>query len=291
MATCIATVRVDGVDIFYRSAGLPSSPTILLLHGYPTSSHMFRNLIPLLAMRYHVVAPDMPGFGFTTVSPERQYTYNFATLARTMAAFVEALSLRRFAIYVFDYGAPVGLRLALSRPDDVLAIITQNGNAYEAGLGHSFWDGVRKLWSKDSTQADEDALRPQLELPATRWQYTNGSPHPTTIPPEAYHLDQALLDRLGNKEIQLGLFRDYGNNVKLYPQFQEYFRRSKVPVLTAWGQHDEIFVPAGAEGFKDDVKNLEMRWLDAGHFALETNEVQMAEWIIGFLDKYNVFAE
>ncbi|KAK4153365.1 Alpha/Beta hydrolase protein [Chaetomidium leptoderma] len=287
--TKIATVQADGVEVFYRTAGPADAPTVVLLHGLPSSSHMFRNLIPLLATRYRVVAPDLPGFGFTQIPAERDYKYTFAGLAQTFGAFVDALSLTRFAVYIFDYGAPTGFRFALDRPHAIAAIVSQNGNAYTEGLGRSFWAQVEKLWASGA-QEDREALRPLLELPATQWQYHNASPHPEAIPPEAFHLDQALMDRPGNKEIQLDLFQDYGSNVKLYPQFQEYLRASGVPVLTAWGKADEIFVAPGAEAFKKDVRKLETRWLDAGHFALETNEQQVAEWMFEFFDKCEVFA-
>lgn len=287
--TKIASVEADGVTVFYRTAGPVGAPTVVLLHGFPSSSHMFRNLIPLLATRYRVVAPDLPGFGFTKVPTNRNYTYTFASLAQTFTAFVDALSLTRFALYIFDYGAPTGLRFALDRPDAVAAIVSQNGNAYAEGLGRPFWSSLEKLWATGA-QADRDALLPMLELAATQWQYTNGSPHPETIPPEAAFLDQALMERPGNKEIQLDLFQSYGSNVALYPRFHEYLRASDVPVLTAWGRADVIFVPAGAEEFKRDVRRLETRWLDAGHFALETNELQMAEWMFEFFDKHGVFA-
>ncbi len=287
--TKVATVKADGINVFYRTAGPADAPTVVLLHGFPSSSHMFRNLIPLLATRYRVVAPDLPGFGFTTVPAERNYIFTFANLAQTFGAFVDALSLTHFAIYIFDYGAPTGFRFALSRPDAIAAIISQNGNAYEEGLGQSFWSQLEKLWASGA-QSDRDALSPLLELPATQWQYQNGHPHPESVQPEAFYLDQALMDRPGNKEIQLDLFHDYGSNVKLYPQFQEYLRSSRVPVLAAWGKKDEIFVAPGAEAFRKDVAKLETRWLDAGHFALETNEEQMAQWIVEFFDKHKVFA-
>jgi pimeloyl-ACP methyl ester carboxylesterase len=287
--TEVATVQADGVEVFYRTAGPTDAPVVVLLHGFPSSSHMFRNLIPLLATRYRVVALDLPGFGFTKVPAERNYKYTFASLAQTFTAFTDALSLTRFALYIFDYGAPTAFRFALDRPGAVAAIVSQNGNAYVEGLGQPFWSQIEMLWASGA-QEDRDALRPLLELPATQWQYQNGSPHPEAIPPEAFHLDQALMDRPGNKEIQLDLFQDYGSNVKLYPQFQEYLRSSGVPVLTAWGKADEIFVAPGAEAYRRDVKKLETRWLDAGHFALETNEQQMAQWILEFFDKYDVFA-
>ncbi len=290
ITTSVATVRADFMDIFYRTAGPADAPVVVLLHGFPSSSHMFRNLIPLLATRYRVVAPDLPGFGFTTVPADRNYTYTFDSLKQTFTAFIDALSISRFALYIFDYGAPTGLRFALDRPSAIAALVSQNGNAYAAGLGQPFWGQIEKLWASGGAQADRDALRPLLELDATRWQYHNGHPRPETVPPEAIYLDQALLDRQGNKEIQLDLFQDYGSNVTLYPDFQEYLRSSGVPVLAAWGKKDEIFVAPGAEAFQEDVKKLETRWLDAGHFALETNEQQMAEWMFEFFDKYAVFA-
>ncbi|KAK3346203.1 Alpha/Beta hydrolase protein [Lasiosphaeria hispida] len=287
-ATKIATVAADGIEIFYRSAGPVDAPTVVLLHGFPSSSHMFRNLIPLLATRYRVIALDLPGFGFTKVPAERNYAYTFASLAQTFTAFVDALALKRFAIYIFDYGAPTGLRFALDRPDAVAAIISQNGNAYDVGLGPTFWPPIQKYWVT-GTQEDRDAVRFALEMPITQWQYQNQSPHPDEIAPEAYYLDQALMDRPGNKEIQLDLFYDYRTNLDLYPRFHEYFRSSDVPVLAAWGKNDAIFIAPGAEAFAADVQKLETKWIDAGHFALETNEAQVAEWIVEFFDKYAVF--
>lgn len=293
MATAkISYVQADGIKVFYRSAGAPNAPTVLLLHGYPSSSHMFRNLIPLLAAKgYRVVAPDLPGFGFTEVPPEREYAYTFANLATTLGSFADALSLTRFAIYIFDYGSPTGLRLALERPGSIAAVVTQNGNAYTEGFGRDFWAPVEAYWASGSG-ADRDALRPALELPATRWQYTSGGgAAAATIPPESYHLDQALLERPGSKEVQLDLLYDYRTNVALYPAFQRYFRESGVPVLAAWGRGDSIFVPAGAEAFARDVAGgrFELRWLEAGHFALEGNEVEMAGLMDAFFNKQNVF--
>ncbi|KAK1826227.1 Alpha/Beta hydrolase protein [Podospora conica] len=288
--TTHSTITVDdGISIFYRTSGSPSSPTILLLHGFPSSSHMFRHLIPLLATRYRVIAPDLPGFGFTTVPASRAYPYTFSSLATTLSAFVSALHLTTpFALYIFDYGAPVGLRFALDHPGSVGAIVSQNGNAYAEGLAPGFWGGLQKWWASGKDE-DGDAVRFVLEMPMTRWQYENGAPDPGRIPPEAYHLDQALMEREGNKEVQMALFWDYRTNVDMYGRFQAYLRESGVPVLTAWGKGDECFIPPGAEAFKRDVKKLETRWLDAGHFALETNEAQMAEWMLEFFDKYEVF--
>ncbi|KAB5547420.1 Alpha/Beta hydrolase protein [Coniochaeta sp. 2T2.1] len=287
--TKVSTVSADGVDVFYRHAGPASAPTILLLHGFPSSSHQFRNLIPLLATKYHVVAPDIPGYGFTVVPEERQYKYTFANFATTIGALVDALAIKKFAVYIFDYGAPTGLRLALQRPEAVAAIISQNGNAYVEGFGKDFWAPIEK-YQASGKKEDRDALRPALlSFEATKWQYTFGAKDPDSLQPEAWTLDQALMDRPGNQDIQLDIFYDYATNVKLYPDFQEFFRKYDVPVLTAWGKKDVIFVPPGAEAFKKDVKKLETKWLDAGHFAIENNEELLAGWIGDFLVKFDVF--
>ncbi|ROW07879.1 hypothetical protein VMCG_03465 [Cytospora schulzeri] len=291
--TNISRVQTDGIDIFYRHAGptAPDSPTILLLHGFPTSSHMFRNLIPLLATKYRVIAPDLPGFGFTTVPPGRNYAYTFANLTTTTEAFVDALGLRRFAIYIFDYGAPTGLRLALRRPEAVAAIVTQNGNAYAEGLGRDFWAPLQRAWASGARE-DIQALAGFLTAEDTKWQYINGAPRPGEIPPETYTLDQALMDgRPGNREVQVGLFYDYRTNVELYPDFQGYFRGSGVPVLAVWGKNDTIFVNEGAEAFGRDVREgrFVLRWLDTGHFALETNEETVAREMDEFFEKMKVF--
>ncbi|KAK3322056.1 Alpha/Beta hydrolase protein [Apodospora peruviana] len=293
VATKISTIDADGVQIFYRSAGPATAPTIVLQHGFPSSSHMFRNLIPLLATRYRVIAPDLPGFGFTQVPADRNYKYTFASLTQTFTAFVDALKLTSFAVYIFDYGAPTALRFALQRPDSIAAIISQNGNAYEDCIDKNVWAPFAKLWVNNPAQTDRDAAEDfALGLPFTLFQYQDGSPHPQDIPPEALYLDQALLERPGNKATQLDLLTDYQTNIALYPEFHEYFRsHPELPVLTAWGKNDKIFIAPGAEAFKRDVKNLETKWLDAGHFALETNEAQMAEGIFDFLEKYNVFKD
>jgi pimeloyl-ACP methyl ester carboxylesterase len=287
--TSTAFVEANGAQVFYRQAGPTSSsaPAILLLHGFPSSSHQFRNLIPLLAAKgYRVIAPDLPGYGFTTVP--KDYVHSFDNLGTTIDAFASALALQKYAIYIFDYGAPTGLRLALKNPDKVVAIISQNGNAYEEGLGADFWAPVQKYWASGAKE-DREALRGLLEFESTKWQYTYGSPNADRVQPEAYALDQALMDRVGNKEIQLDLFYDYRNNLGLYPKFQEYLRKSKVPVLAIWGKNDIIFVPAGAEAFKKDVEKLEIKFVDSGHFAIETNETEFAESIAAFLKKYKVF--
>lgn len=286
--THLANIQADGVNIFYRHAGREDAPTVVLLHGYPSSSHMFRNLIPRLATTYRVISPDLPGFGFTDVPQTRNYEYTFANLTKTFSSFVDALGLKRFAIYIFDYGAPVGLRFALERPEAIAAIITQNGNAYSEGFGSAFWEPIMKYWAFGGAD-DREALRGATELDATKWQYTDGAPDPSAIPPETYHLDQALIDRPGNADIQLDLFYDYRTNVAYYPKFQEYFRTSGVPVLAIWGKHDTIFIPPGAEAYKRDVEKLELQWLDGGHFALETNEEEVAKRIEDFFTKYTPY--
>jgi pimeloyl-ACP methyl ester carboxylesterase len=281
--TSVHKVKADGVEVFYRAAGDASSPVVLLLHGFPTSSFMFRELIPRLADRYRVIAPDLPGFGFTQVPPERKYIYSFEALAHTVEAFTDALGLNRYAIYVFDYGAPTGLRLALAHPERVTAIISQNGNAYEEGLGDA-WAPIRKYWA-DPTQENREVIRKNvLTLEGTRWQYTHGVADPESVAPESYTLDQALLERPGNKEIQLDLFLDYASNVRLYPKFQEYFRKSKPPLLAIWGKNDPFFIPPGAEAYRKDIPNAKVQFLDTGHFALETHVVEIAAAIRDFLD-------
>ncbi|MBB6142255.1 pimeloyl-ACP methyl ester carboxylesterase [Silvibacterium bohemicum] len=277
------TVEADGVSVFYREAGPADAPVILLLHGYPTSSHMFRELIPRLAGKYRVIAPDLPGFGFTTVPAVRKYKYSFDSLAATVAAFVDALGLTRYAIYVFDYGAPTGFRLAVARPEQVTAIVSQNGNAYEEGLGDA-WDPIKAYW-KEPTQEHREGLRAFLSLEMTKWQYTHGVANPELIAPESYTLDQALMERPGNKEIQLDLILDYASNVVLYPRFQEYFRTAKPPLLAIWGKNDPFFIPPGAEAYKKDNPNAVVRMLDTGHFALETHVEEIAAGILELLGK------
>jgi pimeloyl-ACP methyl ester carboxylesterase len=270
------TLEADGVRVFYRQAGPADAPVLLLLHGYPTSSHMFRELIPRMATSYRVIAPDLPGFGFTTVPAERNYKYSFDALARTAEAFVDALGLKKYALYIFDYGAPVGLRLAVARPERVTAIVSQNGNAYEEGLGDA-WDPIRRYWATPSAENREALRRAVLTLEGTRWQYTHGVANPEMVAPESYTLDQALLERPGNTEIQLDLFLDYASNLKLYPKFQAYFREFKPPLLAIWGKNDPFFIPAGAEAYRRDNPNATVKILDTGHFALETHVEEIAE--------------
>jgi len=280
--TSVHKIEADGVEVFYRAAGDPNAPVVLLLHGFPTSSFMFRDLIPQLADNYRVIAPDLPGFGFTVVPAERNYTYSFDALARTIEAFTDALGLSRYAIYIFDYGAPTGLRLAMAHPERVTAIISQNGNAYEEGLGDA-WGPIRTYWSAPTAE-NRDVLRQNiLTLEATRWQYTHGVTNPDSVAPESYTLDMALMERPGNKEIQLDLFLDYASNVKLYPKFQEYFRKSKPPLLAIWGKNDPFFIPAGAEAYRKDLPNARVQFLDTGHFATETHFVDISAAIKEFL--------
>ena len=276
------TIHADGVEVFYREAGPANAPVLLLLHGFPTSSFQYRELIPLLADRYHVIAPDLPGFGFTQVPSSRQYHYTFDALAKTIFAFTQALNLRTFAMYVFDYGAPTGFRLALMAPERVTAIISQNGNAYEQGLGHA-WQPIQRYW-REPTPEHRNALRAGLTLDGMRHEYSVGIPDPTLIRPEGYTLDAALMSRPGNVEIQLDLFLDYANNVKLYPEFQKYFRSRHPPLLAIWGKFDPYFIPSGAEAFKKDIPNATVKLLPTGHFALETHLPEIAIAMRQFLE-------
>jgi pimeloyl-ACP methyl ester carboxylesterase len=275
-----------GETVFYREAGSATAPTILLLHGFPTSSHQYRNLIPLLAGKYHVLAPDLPGFGFTTV-PDN-YVYTFDNLATTISTWLKTIpnSPKKYSIYIFDYGAPTGLRLALENPSAVSAIISQNGNAYVEGLGEA-WAPIQKYWASNSN-ADRDGIRFTLAAGTTKWQYEFGTPDLSTIAPETYTLDQALLDRPGNNDIQLDLFYDYRKNVDLYPKFHEYFKTSQVPLLAVWGKNDAFFIPPGAEAFKKDLPKVEVHLLDAGHFAVESHTSEISELILAFLGKNGI---
>ena len=274
----------DGHKIFYREAGDPNAPTLLLLHGFPSSSHMFRDLIPLLADRYHVVAPDLPGFGFSDVPDRARFKYTFDALANVIDRFTTGIGLARYAIYMFDYGAPVGFRLALAHPERITAIITQNGNAYAEGLSEEGWNPIQKYW-REPTAENRTALRGFLTLDATRWQYVHGVADEMQVAPECYTLDAALLARPGNDEIQLDLFLDYASNVALYPKFQDYFRRQRPPLLAVWGRNDPFFLPPGAEAFKRDIPDAEVHFFDTGHFALETHVDQIAAVIRDFLGR------
>ena len=280
--TSIRQVEADGVRVFYREAGAPDAPAILLLHGFPASSFMYRELIPRLAARYRVIAPDLPGFGFTDVPAARNYKYSFEAIARTITVFTEAIHLNRYALYIFDYGAPTGLRMALTHPERITAIVSQNGNAYEAGLGDA-WAPIRRYW-QDPAPQNRQAVRDILTADGIKMQYTFGVPHPETIAPEGYTLDAAMIARPGNMDIQLDLFLDYANNVKLYPAFQQYFRQSKPPLLAIWGKNDPFFIPAGAEAYKKDIPNAKIQFLDTGHFATETHIVEIAAAMLEFLD-------
>ncbi len=273
--TSIRKVEADGVQVFYREAGDPQAPAVLLLHGFPTSSFMYRELIPRLADRYRVIAPDLPGFGFTEVPEKRKYAYTFDALAATIDSFTKAIGLDRYAMYVFDYGAPTGFRLAMAHPERITAIVSQNGNAYEEGLGDA-WGPIRKYWAVPNAENREALAKNVLTLDGTRWQYTHGVANPDSVAPESYTLDMALMERPGNKDIQLDLFLNYATNVERYPAFQEYFRKAKPPLLAIWGKNDPFFVPAGAEAFRRDIPSAQVKMLDTGHFALETHVVEIA---------------
>lgn len=274
-------VDVDGFHIFYRAAGLKDAPAILLLHGFPSGGHMFRDLIPKLADRFHVVAPDLPGFGQSDMPDRGKFTYTFDNVARVIDRFTEVVGLGRFAIYLFDYGAPTGFRLATWHPERVTAIVSQNGNAYAEGLSDG-WKPIRAYW-EDPSQANRDALRPFLAAETTVWQYTYGVPDATAVSPDGYSLDNFYLARPGADEVQLDLFGDYKSNVALYPAFQEYFRTHKPRFLAVWGRNDPFFLPAGAEAFKRDIPEAVVRFLDTGHFALETHATEIAAAIREFL--------
>lgn len=276
-------VQVDDVEMFYREAGDPAAPTLLLLHGFPTSSFMYRDLIPLLADRYHVVAPDLPGFGLTAAPGRDRYAYTFDNLARTLGRFTEVLALDRYALQVFDYGAPVGWRLAVAHPERVTALVSQNGNAYEEGLADG-WSPIQTYW-KDPSAANREALRGFLEPEALKWQYTHGVPDASRVSPDGYTLDAAMLAAPGNAEIQLDLLLDYASNVARYPEFQAYFRSARPPLLAVWGRHDPFFLPAGAEAWKRDIPDAEIHFYDTGHFALETHGAEIGATIRAFLDR------
>ncbi len=280
------TIKIDDVQIFYREAGAKDAPTLLLLHGFPTSSHMFRTLIPALADKYHVVAPDYPGFGYSSAPSVKEFDYTFDNLANTIDKFTEVVGLKKYSMYVMDYGAPVGYRLAVKHPERIQSLIVQNGNAYEEGIDNDFWKPIKAYW-KDRSKEQGDSLRSFLSLDATKWQYTHGVRNVETISPDTWSHVQPLLDRAGNQDIQLTLFYSYGSNPHLYPQWQEYFRKYQPPTLIVWGKNDAIFPAAGAEPYKRDLKNLEFHLLDTGHFALEEDGAKIATLIRDFLSKHH----
>lgn len=277
------SATIDGVEIAFREAGRADAPAILLLHGFPTSSHMFRNLIPALAGRYHVIAPDYPGFGQSAAPKRSEFKYTFDGFAKLVDGLTQKLGVSRYALYVMDYGAPVGFRLATEHPDRITALVVQNGNAYTEGL-QKFWEPIQKYWTSGS-KADREAIRWLTSLKATKWQYTHGVPDTSLVSPDTWTHDQALLDRPGNQEIQLDLFYDYRTNVPLYPEWQAYFRTHKPATLVIWGKNDQIFVADGAAPYKRDLPDAEIHLLDAGHFALETNGPEMAWLIRDFLGR------
>ena len=300
------TVTIENVEIFYREAGNPDRPTILLLHGFPTSSHMFRDLIPALADQYHLVAPDYPGYGFSSMPSVEEFDYSFDNIARLITRFTDELGLDRYSLYLMDYGAPVGFRIAAARPERIDTLIVQNGNAYDEGIDNNFWEPIKEYWKdrdavnqgldndwwknikaayNDPTMTNDNALRFLFTLGATKWQYTNGVPDSEAVSPDNWGHVQPLLDREGNKEIQLQMFYSYGSNPPLYPAWQEYLRKHQPPTLIVWGKNDEIFPAAGAEPYKRDLKDIEYHLIDTGHFALETHGREIADLMRDFLNR------
>jgi pimeloyl-ACP methyl ester carboxylesterase len=277
------TADVDGWEIFYREAGRADAPALLLLHGFPSAGHMFRDLIPLLADRFHIVCPDLPGFGQSDMQARGIFAYTFDHIAEVIDRFTEVVGLNRFAIYVFDYGAPTGFRIAAKHPERITAIISQNGNSYEEGLSDG-WNPIRDYW-QDASQKNREALRAFLKPETTVWQYTHGVPDATRVSPDGYSLDNFYLARPGADELQLDLFGDYKSNVALYPSFQDYFRTHKPPLLAVWGKNDPFFLPQGADAFKRDIPNATVRFFDTGHFALETHATEIASAIRDFLPR------
>jgi pimeloyl-ACP methyl ester carboxylesterase len=277
------TVSIDGVDVFYREAGRKDAPAVLLLHGFPTSSHMYRNLISALADKYRVIAPDYPGFGQSAMPDRAKFSYTFGNYAKLVEALTEKLGVDRYALYVMDYGAPVGFRLAAKHPERVTALIVQNGNAYVEGI-QKFWEPIQKYWASGSEE-DREAIRWLTSLKATKWQYTHGVPDTTLVSPDSWTMDQARLDRPGNQEIQLDLFYDYRTNIPLYPEWQAYLRKHQPPTLVVWGKNDHIFVVDGVDPYKRDLPSAEIHLIDTGHFALETHGQEIAGLIRDFLGR------
>ena len=300
------TVKIENVDIFYREAGDPDRPTLLLLHGFPTSSHMFRELIPALADQYHLVAPDYPGYGYSSMPGVDEFDYSFDNIARLIEKFTDEIGLERFSLYLMDYGAPIGFRIATSQPERIDSLIIQNGNAYNEGIENNFWEPIQAYWKdrkavnqgldnewwknikaayKKPEMTNDEALSFLVTLGATKWQYTNGVPNATAVSPDTWNHVQPLLDREGNQAIQLQMFYSYGSNPPLYPAWQEYLRKQQPPTLIVWGKQDEIFPAAGAEPYKRDLKDLEYHLIDTGHFALETHGQEIAGLIRSFLKR------
>jgi len=298
------TVKIDGLDIFYREAGNPNHPTILLLHGFPTSSHMFRDLIAELSDQYHLIAPDYPGYGYSSMPAVDKFDYSFDNLANVVDKFIDTVGLKKYSLYLMDYGAPIGFRIAAKYPERIESLIIQNGNAYDEGIDNNFWEPIKAYWKdrgavnqgldndwwknvkaayKKPNMTNDEALRFLLTLGATKWQYTNGVRNVEDINPDTWNHVQALLDRKGNNAIQLQLFYSYGSNPPLYPQWQAYFRKHQPPTLIVWGKNDEIFPEAGAHPYKRDLKNVDFHLLDTGHFALEEDSETIAEHIRRFL--------
>jgi pimeloyl-ACP methyl ester carboxylesterase len=274
-------MQVNDLNVFYRESGAADAPVVLLLHGFPTSSHMYRNLIPILSKRYRVIAPDLIGFGFSDAPSADKFKYTFDNLTKYVQGFVDQLGLKKFAIQVFDYGAPVGYRLAMANPEKITAIISQNGNAYEEGLSNA-WNPIQKYWEEPSEE-NRNNLRMMTSSNLTQWQYFEGAPDPNLIAPETYTLDQLLLDREGNVDLQLDLMKDYANNVALYPKFHAYFKKDQPPLLAVWGDKDPFFIPPGAEAFKKDLPKAIVKFYNTGHFALETHVNEIGEEILKFL--------